>query len=186
MNWMLCRRIFLLCLLANLAGPVLAQKQPPYGVPCGTIVYDMPRTKERVKFYFIDNGRKFRSEFYNVQNKLYQVELYDGDTLYSRSLEKHETSVLGPIRDLNNFLSKTEKVLQRKPKFKKGAPRTIIGKPCQQFYYFNPLMKDDFVVCSWEGIEFEVQIGDKIFKKIQSFDPSLPAASLFLKRNLPR
>lgn len=179
--------LFLLLGSLSLTGTMRlakAQEKSPFGIPNGTLTYEIPEKGEVIKFSFSQYGRKFRSDYYNKQNRLYQVDLYDGDTLYSFLPERRTIETLGPIRNLNGFFEASEKTLKSKPKFKQGVDINFGGKLCRQYSYFNSMLKSTKTVCCWNDIEIALFIDGKLYKKAVGWSPVLPAAALFDKKNL--
>lgn len=175
-------RIFLLAFSLLITREAYAQKNTPYAIEHGTLTYQIADGK-KCKKMFVNSGLKFREEYYDLQGRLYQIELFDGDTLYSYMVEKRLLDNMGAVRN-PSFGSYSEARLKKKPKFQKAGTTTIVGKTCQQYQYYEPMLKATMTVATWNNIDMETLIDGRLLKKVIAFDPSEPQSSLFNKTSL--
>ena len=159
----------------SMSTTVQAKKiKAPYSQEYGMIVYESQNSSSYkiVKYSFEDYGRKFREEYYDSNNHLIQITIFDGDLLRTSTVKDGDAiENLGPIKNIFNFSSRSEEAIKKKDvKYKKLENKIILGRECEQFEYLNSLINSKFRVISWNGIQLEYYMDGKLMSRTISID----------------
>ncbi len=147
--------IFTFILLINLTNSAEAQNKKrtktPYLIEYATVTQEYSNPQRRVVKYFEEYGKKFREEYYDSDNKLYQVTACDGDSLRSVVIGAGVEN-MGVIRNPYFQSGREEAVKALDKDYKTLETLVVLGKECQQFQYHNAIINQDITIVSWNGI----------------------------------
>ncbi len=144
----------------------LAQ-QKKYTVEYGTLEYKT----ENHKLYFIDHGNRYREEF--TRNGVTTTNIYDGTHLYSRQSGRIDTMAVR-----NRYYNSADPAgFRRERNFKTLPPKTIAGKECTGFEYYNSVLGQTVVLYEWNNLTMYQSIDGTVYLEAVRFDPSRPTVS---------
>jgi hypothetical protein len=141
-----------------------------FTVMYGTVEYKTDKGKSIL--YFTDHGNKFREDNFGGDGKLRYTEIYDGNYLFSIQADRVDT--IGMIKN-RYFMSADQNGYKRNKNFKKLSPKTIAGKQCEGFEYFNTVINKTIIIYGWNNIQMEYTVDGVSYKVAEIFNPVKPS-----------
>ena len=174
---MYCRKslMFILSLLIFVAESYSqSSAKRKYSIEYGTV--EKIQNGESSKFYFIDYGNKFRVESFDNTGALKFTEIYDGTIFYS--IQGNKIDTIGPLRN-PYFYSADPAGYKKNKRFKTLPPKTIAGKQCAGFEYYNTVINQMITIYGWNNIVMLHNNGYQVDEAVK-FDSEKPSVSFIL------